>query len=247
MRNALRIAVAAAISLSVTAVSAQSHAEIVEATPCLFEYRSWFFSFRRSPDFPTPNGFTQEQCRRAAEVNQRLLEERTASDLAMAKAPGPRDADERAIDCLLEYRIWEEQRPPSQSFEAALEQFAPFVVQGATQCRAARLMAEKISVQEASELAQQQAEERRRLATERRALEAQRIKEARAAADRAVQAAKPGVRIGMTEQEVIDQSSWGRPLGRNRTTTASGTREQWIYGGRNYLYFENGRLTAIQN
>lgn len=55
-----------------------------------------------------------------------------------------------------------------------------------------------------------------------------------------------GVRIGMTKDDVL-KSSWGRPESINTTTTASGTREQWVYGGRNYLYFVNGVLTTIQN
>ena len=57
----------------------------------------------------------------------------------------------------------------------------------------------------------------------------------------------PGVRIGMTTDQVINQSSWGRPSSVNRTTTSAGTREQWVYGSRNYLYFTNSVLTAIQN
>lgn len=55
-----------------------------------------------------------------------------------------------------------------------------------------------------------------------------------------------GVRIGMTKEEVL-ASSWGRPERVNKTTNAYGTREQWVYGGGNYLYFENGVLTSIQN
>jgi len=55
-----------------------------------------------------------------------------------------------------------------------------------------------------------------------------------------------GVRIGMTQEEVLD-SSWGRPQHINTTTTKYGTHEQWVYDGRNYLYFEDGILTAIQN
>lgn len=51
--------------------------------------------------------------------------------------------------------------------------------------------------------------------------------------------------IGMTACGAI--AAWGRPQDINRTTTAAGTREQWVYGGRNYLYFTNGRLEAIQN
>jgi hypothetical protein len=57
----------------------------------------------------------------------------------------------------------------------------------------------------------------------------------------------PGVRIGMTADQVIHKSNWARPASVNRTTTAHGTREQWVYGGQNYLYFTNGILTGIQN
>jgi hypothetical protein len=54
-----------------------------------------------------------------------------------------------------------------------------------------------------------------------------------------------GIRIGMTIQNVID-SSWGRPEKINKTITASGTSEQWVYLNGGYLYFENGLLTTIQ-
>lgn len=57
---------------------------------------------------------------------------------------------------------------------------------------------------------------------------------------------KQGVTIGMTAERVR-LSSWGRPQSINRTTYASGEREQWVYGGHNYLYFVNGILTTIQN
>ncbi len=64
---------------------------------------------------------------------------------------------------------------------------------------------------------------------------------------RAIKAEKKrqGVRIGMSGQDVLD-SSWGRPEKVNRTTTQRGVREQWVYHG-NYLYFEDGVLTTIQN
>ena len=55
-----------------------------------------------------------------------------------------------------------------------------------------------------------------------------------------------GVRLGMSKEDVL-ASSWGRPEKINTTTNVYGTREQWVYGGRNYLYFENGVLTSIQN
>ena len=54
--------------------------------------------------------------------------------------------------------------------------------------------------------------------------------------------------IGMKDEklEVIK----GKPRDINRTTTAYGVREQWVYGGvgnRRYYYFENGILTTIQD
>jgi hypothetical protein len=51
----------------------------------------------------------------------------------------------------------------------------------------------------------------------------------------------------MTAKQVIEKSSWGKPQSINRTTTRHGVHEQWVYGSRSYLYFENGVLTAIQN
>lgn len=56
---------------------------------------------------------------------------------------------------------------------------------------------------------------------------------------------REGVRIGMSQQDVLD-SSWGLPQKVNRTTTARGVREQWVYDG-GYLYFEDGILTTVQN
>ena len=55
-----------------------------------------------------------------------------------------------------------------------------------------------------------------------------------------------GVSIGASKQDVYD-SAWGRPQKVNTTTNAYGTREQWVYGGSNYLYFRNGVLESIQN
>lgn len=57
---------------------------------------------------------------------------------------------------------------------------------------------------------------------------------------------KEGVSIGMTQEEVLE-SSWGKPEHINKTTTAYETWEQWVYPGYNYLYFDDGILTAIQN
>ncbi len=59
-------------------------------------------------------------------------------------------------------------------------------------------------------------------------------------------ARKQGVTIGMSKEQAL-ASSWGKPQKVNRTISAYGEREQWVYGGSNYLYFENGTLTSIQN
>ena len=56
----------------------------------------------------------------------------------------------------------------------------------------------------------------------------------------------PGVKIGMTKKQVIDASNWGQPISINETVTGGGTREQWVYGDGQYLYFTNGRVTAVQ-
>lgn len=58
---------------------------------------------------------------------------------------------------------------------------------------------------------------------------------------------RPGAKIGMTKKQVINKTSWGAPDSINKTTTAHGSQEQWVYGDNNYLYFTNGKLTAIQN
>jgi hypothetical protein len=58
-------------------------------------------------------------------------------------------------------------------------------------------------------------------------------------------------KIGMTQNEVLS-SSWGGPSKINRTTTANGVHEQWVYrlaGGfaMHYIYFKNGRVYSIQD
>lgn len=58
---------------------------------------------------------------------------------------------------------------------------------------------------------------------------------------------RQGVSIGMSKEEAL-MSSWGKPVSVNSTHTAYGTHEQRVYpGNHSYLYFENDKLTAIQN
>lgn len=57
--------------------------------------------------------------------------------------------------------------------------------------------------------------------------------------------AKSEPSIGMTESEILD-SKWGSPNDINKTTTANGEREQWVYYGNKYIYFEDGIVVTIQ-
>ncbi len=50
--------------------------------------------------------------------------------------------------------------------------------------------------------------------------------------------------IGMTAEEV-EVSTWGKPNKINKTTYSWGTTEQWCYPNYKYIYFDNGRVTAI--
>lgn len=53
------------------------------------------------------------------------------------------------------------------------------------------------------------------------------------------------VEIGMTESMCIE--AWGRPKSIHRDEGSWGENEQWVYSYDQYLYFENGHLTSIQN
>lgn len=75
---------------------------------------------------------------------------------------------------------------------------------------------------------------------------AESAEKAKVEAEEKAKAKSEGVRIGMTQDQVRN-SNWGNPKSINTTTTAYGIHEQWVYGGRNYLYFEDGILTSIQN
>ena len=51
--------------------------------------------------------------------------------------------------------------------------------------------------------------------------------------------------IGMSTEAA--QASWGAPGKINRTGTAKGVHEQWVYGDNTYLYFDNGTLRSWQD
>lgn len=53
------------------------------------------------------------------------------------------------------------------------------------------------------------------------------------------------VKIGMTKE--MCKKSWGIPNSVNKTNLKGTLTEQWVYGSKRYLYFENSILTAFQN
>lgn len=68
---------------------------------------------------------------------------------------------------------------------------------------------------------------------------------AKVAAEDAAKRRREGVSIGMSKADVL-ASSWGRPEQVNATLTARVRREQWVYPGGQYLYFDDDTLTSIQ-
>lgn len=56
---------------------------------------------------------------------------------------------------------------------------------------------------------------------------------------------RQGVLIGMTKEQVL-ASSWGRPQRVNTTGLPGSTREQWVYGNGQYLYFHDDILVSWQ-
>lgn len=50
--------------------------------------------------------------------------------------------------------------------------------------------------------------------------------------------------VGMTAEQA--RMGWGSPIEINTTVTEGGKHEQWVYPGRNFIYVENGRVTAAQ-
>jgi hypothetical protein len=108
----------------------------------------------------------------------------------------------------------------------------------------ARVQAEKARAEEAQK-AQRAAQERERRRTLKR-------EQDRAAAIKAqgwspeIERAVIGRSVlpGMTHEQV--RWAWGDPVKVNETIRASGVWEQWVYSLSHYVYFDKGRVVAIQ-
>ena len=53
-------------------------------------------------------------------------------------------------------------------------------------------------------------------------------------------------KVGMTENEIFALTKYIKPTDINKTTTKYGTSEQYVYND-DYLYFEDDKLTSIQD
>lgn len=91
---------------------------------------------------------------------------------------------------------------------------------------------------------------RRKLAIDKAKAERREHYAVEARAREEARAALPSPTIGMTDDQVKDETNWGPADHINRTTTANGTDEQWVYSisphSGDYLYFRNEILTGIQ-
>lgn len=61
---------------------------------------------------------------------------------------------------------------------------------------------------------------------------------------------RTSIAIGMSDDEVLNLPSWGRPSAITRSRSNRVWHEEWLYrgriGGTNRLLFVNGRLTAVE-
>lgn len=97
-------------------------------------------------------------------------------------------------------------------------------------------------------LAQMEAAQREKLAMQNEAkLKQQRLEKltAKYGAETAALIAEGRVAIGMTQE--MCREAWGHPNDTRNTTTANMKTSVWLYGYKTYLYFDNGKLSLIQN
>lgn len=62
-----------------------------------------------------------------------------------------------------------------------------------------------------------------------------------------LQSIKPVARLGMTSQQVREETNWGEPDRIQRRLDKHGLTEVWSYGENRVLYFKDDVLTAIEN
>ena len=244
LRTRLLLAGLAAVTLSQCA-AAQSHIQLIENTPCLYEYRIWSLTFRRPEPFPIPREFTATQCAAAAQLNDRIESERALAEQVLDLSKGSADLDERAIDCLREFRHWRKTASNPTEFADALQTFPPFRVHGEDICREAKSADERISQAALAKAAKEKAETVRRAQLQEKEESVRVQKEAGARAAREAQARLPPPSIGMSAAQAITGTNWGKPVARRSTTTKDGVVETWTFYDYKSLTIVNGKVTII--
>jgi hypothetical protein len=150
--------------------------------------------------------------------------------------------------CLEAYRLW--------AFSSRRPNEFPRPAEFSTaECEAAAVLHDQIQREQYEETRAREAALEVEQRAEGRALAEKQRATARLAASaeaelrrrRAAQAAKPEAKIGMSAIDVISATRWGAPIDVFRTTTKSGVSEDWIYGGRRALRFQDGKLIAIHD
>ena len=139
-----------------------------------------------------------------------------------------------AVGCLLSVVISTASANICDSYREAITEFERYKTTAIGEGETYWIMydAHKQQVREMKELCAEEIENEKKFKSELEALEKLR--------------GKPYPKIGMTDTQVLYSSSWGKPLSVNKTTTSRETNEQWVYKDNEYLYFTNGKLTAIQ-
>ena len=109
----LKVFVGLATAAAAQCIVAQSHVQLIERTPCLYEYRVWAFTFRRPQPFPVPRDFTATQCTAAEQVHERIERERVEADAV----PDPSTANPVIVSVVVQAA--EEEAPAAGAAPAA--------------------------------------------------------------------------------------------------------------------------------
>ena len=223
--------------------------EVVRTTPCLFEVRMNGANGNTAQKF----GFTREQCEAAIVVQKRLqaeweqsiddeLRPRAVADTRSASAPAAGHIAKRCTnmrgrivqDCL-------------RAFSEAARYTDEYMRDQAERPGIAALAQSNAAI-EAEDTARKQAA--RESAAKKRVLQQQADAQA-ARAKLEEECTRKGLKLGAAtlgmSAEAARECGWGQPNSVHRTINAAGAREQWVYENYRFLYFQNGKLEAIQD
>lgn len=131
--------------------------QLVASTPCLFEFRSWFFSVPRSAQFQPPPGLTEAQCAHARLVHEQIQQEQ-ADDAAQADSLAQARQDQIIAEHRRQFDELEAQR--LRDAEAHEQRMREIDHQVARQQAARRVAAKALAAKPAARLGMSPAEVR---------------------------------------------------------------------------------------